>query len=148
MGRARTADPIQQFRFRIEIEGISELGFTRMSGLEDEIEVAEYREGGFDTTHKLPGLETTGVVTLERGATRDLQLYEWYRDSLCRNNTQDFRKTVTIIETDCAGNEIRRHVLYEAWASKFTRPEFDATSSEVAIDTIEIQYEQSETIAN
>lgn len=145
MARARTADPLQQFRFKIEIEGISDMGFTRMSGLEDELEIAEYREGGFSSTHKLPGIETTGTVTLEKGATRDMQLYNWYLDALCRNNTDDFRKTVTVIETDHAGEEVRRHVLYEAWASKFTRPELDATSSEVAIDTIEIQYEYSET---
>ncbi len=146
MSRARTADPLQQFRFKVEIEGIADMGFTRMSGLEDELEVAEYREGGFDATHKLPGIETTGVVTLEKGATKDLQLYEWYVDALCRNNADDFRKTVTIIETDHAGDEVRRHVLYEAWASKFTRPELDASSSEVAIESIDIQYESSETL--
>lgn len=138
MARARSADPLQQFRYRVEIEGVSQLGFSRVSGLETEIEVAEYREGGYDATRKLPGIESTSVVTLERGATKDLQLYNWYKQALSNAN---FRRTVTIVETDFAGNEVRRHVLYEAWASKFTRPEFDASSSEVAIDTIEIQCE-------
>ena len=142
MGRARSADPLQQFRFRIEIEGVAELGFSRASGLENEIEVAEYREGGYDATHKLPGIQSTGTLTLERGATRDLQLYNWYKQALTDEN---FRRTVTIIELDHSGNEIRRHTIYEAWASKFTPPELDASSSEVAIEAIEIQYEYMET---
>lgn len=142
MARARSNDPLQQFRFKVEIEGISELGFSKASGLENEIEVAEYREGGFDAIHKLPGIEKTGAVVLERGATADIQIYNWYKKAL---TDRDFRKTVTIIELDYAGEEARRHVLYEAWASKFTPPEYDATSSEVAVDQVEIQYEYSDT---
>lgn len=139
MARARSADPVQQFTFKVEIEGVDDLGFSRVTGLESELEVSEYREGGYDTTHKLPGLETTGVVTLERGATSNIEMYNWYKQVL---QDENFRKTVTIIEEDYAGNEVKRHVLYEAWASKFTRPEYDASTSEVAIETIEIQCEQ------
>lgn len=142
MGRARSADPLQQYRYRVEIEGIAELGFSSVDGLESEIEVAEYREGGYKTIHKLPGQEKTGTITLERGATRDLQMYEWYNQALTDSN---FRRTVTIIELDYdMETELRRHVLYEAWASKFTRPRYEGTSSEVAIDAVEIQCEQIE----
>jgi len=142
MARARTADPLQQFRFRVEIEGIAQLGFSRVSGLESEFEVAEYAEGGYAAIRKLPGRETTGVATLERGATSNMAMYTWYKEAL---SNPSFRKTVTIVELDAAGQEVRRHILYEAWASKFTRPEYDATSSEVAIDSIDIQYESVET---
>ena len=142
MARARSADPLQQFRYRVEIDGVNEIGFSRVSGLENELEVAEYREGGYDATRKLPGIQTTGVVTLERGATKDMQMYEWYKEALMDEN---FRRTVSIIELDHNGDEVRRHVLYEAWASKFTPPELDGSSSEVAIDTVEVQYEDFET---
>ena len=141
MARARSADPIQQFRFRVEIEGVSELGFQRVSGLETEYEVAEYREGGFDHTHKLPGIEQTNPVTLERGATSNRELYDWYRSMLYEGAE---RTTVSIIELDYAGNEVKRYVLSNAWASQFTAPEMDGTSSEVAVESVEIQYESLE----
>jgi phage tail-like protein len=49
------------------------------------------------------------------------------------------------MECDYLGNPIRQHTCDECWSSKFSAPEFDASSSEVAIETVEIQYEDMRT---
>lgn len=141
MGRSIVADPTQQFKFSVEVEGISGLGVSRVSGLETELEVTEYREGGYGATRKLPGIERTGTVTLEKGAFTDKTLYQLFKDSM---NNPNFRKTITITERDRLGNPRRTWTLYEAWVSKFTAPELDANSSEVAVESIEIQFEYME----
>jgi len=140
MARARSADPVQQFKFQVVIEGIGGIGFSTVSGLESEIEVAEYREGGFERTHKLPGIENTGEVTLERGATKDNQTFEWFKEAV----DGDPRRVVNIIERDHAHNAVKTYTLYNAWASRFTAGELDATSSEVALEAVELQFEQIE----
>ena len=74
---ARTAslDPLQKFRFRVTIPGLpSEIGFQTVSGLSHEVGVAEYSEGGYEYTHKLPGKPTVSEVTCERGAYQDSAL--------------------------------------------------------------------------
>ena len=44
MPNART-DPLPRCNFLVEIEGIARAGFMTVSGLEEETEVREYREG-------------------------------------------------------------------------------------------------------
>ena len=138
MGRSVTNDPQQQYKFAVEIEGVSGIGFSKADGLESELEVVEYREGGYNKTRKLPGIEQFGTVTLEKGAFADKNLFNWFKEAV---GSADFRKTITIIEQDRLGNPRREWTLYEAWASKVTLPSLDATSSEVAVESVEIQFE-------
>lgn len=138
MGRSVSNDPQQQFKFAVEIEGVSGIGFSKVDGLEAELEVVEYREGGYNKTRKLPGIEQFSTVTLEKGAFADKNLYNWFKEAV---TSADFRKTITIIEQDRLGNPRREWTLYEAWASKVTNPSFDASSSEVAVESIELQFE-------
>lgn len=139
MGRTLANDPQQQYRFRVDIEGISGIGFQKVDGLESEIEVTEYREGGYNATRKLPGIEKTGTVTLEKGAFKDKTLFNWFRQSLTNPN---FRKTIVITEQDRLGVDRRSWTLYEAWVSKITNPSLDANASEVAVESVEVQYEE------
>ena len=54
----RPRDPYQGFNFLIEIEGLLTGGFSEVTGLESEIEVEEYREGGLNQyIHQLPGTD-------------------------------------------------------------------------------------------
>lgn len=137
MGRTITNDPTQRFRFKVEI-GSAEFGATTVNGLELETEVTEYREGGYKNTHKLPGIASTGVLTIEHGSFADIYLYNLVKSAL---DDVDFRQDITIVEQDRHGTAKRQWKVSECWASKFTAPEYDASSSEVATETIEIQYE-------
>jgi len=137
MGRTVANDPTQRFRFAVEI-GTAEFGCQTVGGLEKELEVTEYREGGYKTTHKLPGIATTGTLSIQKGAFANIQMYTMIKEAL---ENQAFRKDIAIIEKNRLGTAIRQFKVSEAWASKFTAPEYDASSSEVATETIEIQYE-------
>lgn len=152
MARSRAYDPLQRFRFRVSIApGDGQpmfFGFSRVSGLEKEYEVAEYAEGGYEGTHKLPGKLRTGVITCERGvaslsesATKPFELVEQFL-----NSARGLRSSIVIEELDYRGITQRTHVIEEAWVSKFTAPEYDAASSEVALESIEIQYEDFSTL--
>lgn len=141
MGRSLNNDPQQQYKFAVEIEGVTGIGFSQVTGLETELEVVEYREGGYGATRKLPGIEQTGTVTFEKGAFADKELFNWFKKVATSPN---FRKTVTITEQDRLGNVRRSWTLYEAWASKVVAPELDASSSEVAVESIEVQFEEME----
>lgn len=137
MGRTISNDPLQRFRFKVEINSV-EFGCKTVQGLEKELEVSTYREGGYKNTHKLPGIASTGTLTLEKGAFANIDMYNMVKSAL---EDEDFRVPITIVEQDRHGNGIRQWSLEECWGSKFSVPELDAESSEVSSESIEIQYE-------
>lgn len=139
MARTYANDPLQMFRFRVSMPGLpAGMGFQKVSGLSREIGVVEYDEGGYSHTHKLTGKEQGGEVTLEKGMFANTDLEEIYKRSL---NNPDYRTTVIIEQLDKFGKVARSWTLAEAWVSKWEGSELDATSEDVAIESITIQFE-------
>ena len=140
MANARV-DPLPKYMFLVEIEGIARAGFMTVSGLEEESEVRSYREGGDNSTvRKLAGLNSYSPIVLEMGSTFDTALWDW-RQKVKREGAQGNRKSISVIQQDEARQEVKRWQVYEAWPSKFTAPELDASSSDTAVESIEIQHE-------
>ena len=64
----RNADPYGGFRFRVEISGLQVGGFNELSGIEREVQIEDFREGGVnDHTHKLATVTKYQNLTLKRG---------------------------------------------------------------------------------
>jgi phage tail-like protein len=140
MANARV-DPYPRYKFLVEIEGIKRAGFMTVSGLEEETEVREYREGGDNSTvRKLAGLNSYAPIVLEQGSIADTELWDW-RQKVKRDGAQGNRKPISVIQQDEKGDEVKRWQVFDAWPSKFTAPEFDASSSDNAVESIEIQHE-------
>jgi len=134
-------DPFPRYNFLVEIEGIKRAGFMSVTGLEEETEVREYREGGDNTTvRKLAGLNSFAPVVLEMGSAFDAELWDW-RQKIKKEGAQGNRKPISIVQQDESRKEVKRWNIFDAWPSKFTAPEFDASSSENAVESVEIQHE-------
>ncbi len=132
-------DPYRNFRFRMEVDGIEQAGFSEVSGFDASIDIIEYREGNENTTpRKLPGLTKYGNITLKWGVTDSMDLYQWIAD--CIEGTIE-RKTATIIAIDEAGEDVATWQVIEAWPTKYTAPDFNGTGSEVAIESLELAHE-------
>lgn len=132
-------DPYRNFRFRVEVEGIQQAGFSEVSGFDASIDIIEYREGGMTTTpRKLPGLSKYSNITLKWGVTDSMDMYDWLQECLEGTIT---RKTVTIIAIDEEGGDVATWQVMEAWPVKYTAPDFNATGSEVAIELLEMAHE-------
>ena len=136
--RTSSEDPLQKFKFRVTIPGIpSQIGFQKVSGLSKEVNVVEYDESAFEYTHKLPGKTKFGEVTMERGMFSDSSML----DQMKVIQDPDYRTTIIVQLMDRFGNVQRTWKLAEAWISKWEGSDFDATSDDVAIETITVQYE-------
>ena len=136
--RTSSEDPLQKFKFRVTIPGIpSQIGFQKVSGLSKEVNVVEYDESAFEYTHKLPGKTKFGEVTMERGMFSDSSML----DQMKVIQDPDYRTTIIVQLMDRFGNVQRTWKLAEAWISKWEGSDLDATSDDVAIETITVQYE-------
>lgn len=131
-------DPYRNFRFRVEIGGITQAGFNECSFGDTTTEIAEYREGT-DPTHmrKLSGQTKYGNVTLKWGITDSTELYDWHR-AVVDKGALDNRKNIAIILVDETGSDKSRWELQEAWPTKYDPTDFNAKGNDVAIETLEI----------
>jgi phage tail-like protein len=135
----RATDPLASQNFLVEIQGITKAGFSECTGLNAESNVIEYREGKDDIfPRKLPGLSKFGNVTLKRGLTTDLTLFQWHQDVMQGNIT---RANVSIMVLDESRKEQVRYNLQNAWPSKITGPDLKANANEIAIEAIEMVHE-------
>lgn len=136
-------DPLRQFNFLLEIDGVASAGFTEASGLESSQEVIEYREGSESTTpRKLPGLAKYMNISLKRGWTENYELWDWRKTTI---DGRTERKSFAICVLDEERNEALRFNFREGWICKWEGPKLNATTNEVAIEALEICHEGMET---
>ncbi|KQX56737.1 phage tail-like protein [Paenibacillus sp. V4I3] len=132
-------DPYRNFRFRIEVEGIQQAGFSEISGFDASLSVIEYREGNETITpRKLPGLAKYGNISLKWGVTDSMDMYNWMSESI---QGKVSRKTVTIIAINEEGADVATWQVIEAWPSKYSAPSFKGTGNEIAIESLELAHE-------
>lgn len=138
----RRRDPVPAFRFRVEIEGIDVAGFQEATGLEAELEVHEYREGGRnDFVHKLPGaVRYPSNLVLRRGIADSEALWRWCERSLDGIEGRVSRRTVDVVLLDAAARERRRWTFYGAYPVKWTGPQLRAETEEVALESLELAH--------
>ena len=131
--------PHGKFNYKVEIDGLEVGGFSEVTGFDASIDVIEYREGDMTQTPlKIPGLKKYGNITLKQGLVDSMVLYEWMTAGL-EGDVE--RKTLTITLLDIAGSPAASWQIINAWPVKYTAPDFNATSSEVAIESLEIAHE-------
>jgi hypothetical protein len=114
--------------FRVLI-GRAELGFAQVRGLVSEtpLDPAEAQTHRFET------------VVLRRALTGSQELYDWRRRIV---DGADDRRTVTIEQLSGPGGRVvNAWQLVRAWPSKWSGPDFDAMGNDVAMEELELAYD-------
>ena len=82
MATGERKDPYAAFNFMVDIDGMKAV-FSECSGLSTDTDPIEYRTGEADNTvTKIPGLKKFANISLKRGMTQDLALWEWRKTVL------------------------------------------------------------------
>jgi len=131
-------DPYRNFRFRVEVDGITTAAFSEATIPDSTTETVDYREG-VDPTYqrKLSGLTKWGNITLKKGLTDSLDLYNW-KKKVEETGAQGARKNISLILIDEAGNDKARWNIKEAWPTKYDASDFNAKNNEVVIESVEL----------
>lgn len=132
--------PRVKFRFKLEIDSLMAGGFSEVSGFDASVEPIEYREGDMatETPLKVAGLRKYGNITLKKGMVEGKVLYDWLAKGL---TGEVERKTVTVSLLDEKQAAVASWKVINAWPTKYTVPDFNAASNEVAIETLELAHE-------
>ena len=154
---AQLAYPMTKMNFLVTVEGLSGAmaAFTEVTGIEASVDVIEFRQGNAHSLApvKIPGLVKHGNISLKLGYTIGNSFKEWVKDCISETRGEMPRKTVTIELLDIRGgapsseyttNASTNSVwtLAGAWVAKYSGPDLNASTSEVAIETVELAYEE------
>ena len=143
--------PYCVFNYLVDIgdgsEGSVQGGFSEVSGLTAEVDVAEYRNGNAKTNYvtKIPAITKSGDVTLKRGVIGADNIYAWLEQ--VRSGDVNAKRTVTIKLTDenpASQTAVVTWKLINAMPIKWTGPTMTAKGgNDVAIEELVLATEHT-----
>jgi phage tail-like protein len=137
-------DPVGELRFKVSVDHVTIGAFAECSGLSAEYDVFEYQEGGeLSFVHKFRGGLKFPNLVLKRGVTYEDALLKWFFERGDQTDRSDRAKrgTVTVSLLGDDGREVRSWSFAAAFPVKWQGPSFNAKSTNVAIETLEIAHQ-------
>lgn len=120
----------------------TDIGFSDVSGLTQEIQVIEYRDGLFSgntPSLKRPGLKKVNNITLKRGIVeKNNDLFNWFNNNGAANVE---RRDITISLLNDEGAPVFIWTISQAFPVKIEGPGLKASGNEIAIESIELAHE-------
>jgi phage tail-like protein len=132
--------PLPKFHFQVDWGG-TKIGFTEVTGLEVTTEKIEYRDGASPefTKIRMPGMQTYGDLTLKRGIfAADNEFYAWW-NTVALNTIE--RRDITISLLNENHEPVVVWKVKNAWPTKVTSTDLNASSQDVAIETLVLTHE-------
>lgn len=147
--------PLTKMNFLVTAAGIDgTAAFTEASGVEASVETIEFRQGNANSMApvKIPGLVKHGNVTLKMGYTSNNKFKDWIQKCVSETRKEMPRTNVSIELIDINGGTPssvvnsttggKIWVLKNAWVTKYSAPDLNSTANEVAIESLELAYEE------
>jgi phage tail-like protein len=133
----------KQHAFTLEIPDVGFAGFQKCSELSAEIAMIEQWEGGALAADKSPGRYKAADITLERGATKDLDLYRWFKlvvDIAQAGGQIDdkYKKTFDLVQRDRDGSELRHWTIVDGWPIKFVAGAWENSADGNVMESVTI----------
>ncbi len=135
--------PLPAYNYRVDIDSTT-VAFSEVSGLELAIEKITYNESyavaGKVGPHTMvmPGIPQLINLTMKKGFVKSnsmSSLYNWM-SAIQLNQVQ--KKDITVHLCDEKGNSVVRWKAINAFPTKLSAPSFNASESQVAIESMEL----------
>ncbi|GGI46863.1 phage tail protein [Paenibacillus marchantiophytorum] len=127
------------FRFVVELDGLFVAGFSEVTGMKAETEVKPLWEGGVNThPHYMIQHTKFPNIVLKRGITNSSELWDWHYNV---SQGKIERMNGSIILNNELGKEMCRWNFFNAFPVKWNGPDLNASTGNVAIESIELVHE-------
>ena len=147
--------PLTKMNFLVSVDQVNGVAaFSEVTGIDASVDVIEFRQGNSSSLSpvKIQGLVKHGNITLKMGYTKDQDFKTWVQNCISEHRGETPRRNVTIELIDIgpgAPQSIQETpagalvwILKDAWVTKYSGPDLNASTSEVAMETVEIAYEE------
>jgi phage tail-like protein len=141
-----STDPLVGFNFRLEIEGKLTGYFTECNGIGSENETIEHKvvdDSGHEIIQKLPGRLKWQDITLKRGITDSMDIWDW-RAQVEAGKMDEARTNGSIIMMSRSYEDVARWNFFNGWPSKVTGPSVKSDSNEFGLEEVTLVIERME----
>ena len=135
-------DPLVGFHYAIEVQGVVTGYFTERPGIGSEHEVIEHKivdEKGRESIQKIPGRLKWQDITLKRGITDNMDIWDW-REMVVQGKVDEARRNGSIVMFNQALEEVARWNFENAWPVKVSGPSMKSDSNEFGIEELVITH--------
>lgn len=142
----RASDPLIGFNYRLEIEGQLTGYFTECSGIGSEHDTIEHKvvdAGGHEIVQKIPGRLKWQDITLKRGITDTMDIWDW-RAKVEAGNMGQARINGSIVMMDRNYVDVARWNFFNGWPKKVSGPSVKSDSNEFGVEEVTIVIERME----
>jgi phage tail-like protein len=136
-------DPLIGFQYRLEIEGKLTGFFTEVGGIGSENDIIDHKvvdDEGREVIVKIPGRLKWQDVTLKRGITDSMDIWDWRQD-VEKGDMDAARTHCSIIMMDRNYQDVARWDFENAWPSKVSGPSLKSDSNEFGVEEVTIVHE-------
>lgn len=132
------------FHFRVEFDlpgaDQREIRFREVSGLSMELEEETVNQGGENRfSQKLPVRARYPDLVLKRGMLTGSAVRKWCESAIQDLDINPITVWVTLLNE--AHEPLQTYTLVNAWPKKWTVSDFNAESSEIVVETLELVYQ-------
>ena len=153
LGRQRRFD--LKYNFEVSIAGVTEMGFATCSEPSVATGEALLWQGGSLIPIKEPTRLTFNDITLERGMSRDMDIWNWYKQTSdaasSGNGTANtgashvisplFKRHIAILQKDRMGSWVERIELFNAYPKEVSLGDFSNDADEFRIERLVFSYD-------
>lgn len=135
--------PLVGFHFSLEFQGKIAGYFTECSGIGSEHEVVEHKvvtPDGRQVVMKIPGRLKWENITLKRGITSDMDIWDW-RKEVEDGNVESARRNGSIVMYDQTLKPVAQWDFTRAWPVKVSGPQPKSDSNEISLEELTIAHE-------
>ena len=130
--------------YKLVLDHLEVADFESVSGLNANIEVTEYQEGGENAfTHKLLGPARFSNVTLRRGTSSSSDLWDWI-DKCIKGQIERKGGSITALARD-SDTPVCTWTFFEAFPCAYRGPDFNSRQGvDLAIEELELAFSRFE----
>ncbi len=130
-----------KFKFRVEIDGIGSAGYKSCSELTAVFGEAVLWQGGAITPIKELTRLTFSDITLERGASRDIDLWNWFKQGGDAASGRGLpspgaERHGSVTQYNIAGAPVERHDFFRAKCKEYSGGDWDNDSDDFRMERV------------
>jgi phage tail-like protein len=136
-------------KYTLTVDGVETAVFSELVELSSGLDPSDLAPGldqkGKATRKRLHAERTPGTVTLRRGQTNDLRLFEWHHESSGRPAA---RRNAVLIAFSVQGAPLAKYELESAWPAKIeVSAEPTAAASQLLWETVTLTCEEIQRVS-
>ena len=135
--------PLLGFHFSLELQGEVTGYFTECSGIGSEHEIVEHKvvtPKGQQVVMKLPGRLKWENITLKKGLTSSMEIWDW-RKLVEDGKVEEARRNGSIIMYDQELKPVAEWNFSRAWPVKVSGPQPKSDGNDISLEELTIAHE-------